>query len=109
MDLFSNWYSIPALILLTVVTGILAGSYPAFFLSSFLPVTVLKGKFRESIKSGKLRSILVTFQFSISIILIVGTIILARQIKFMLNKDLGFNQEQLLVISHAHAIGNHMT
>ncbi len=109
MNLFAAWYNIPALFLFAIVTGILAGSYPAFFLSSILPVNVLKGKFRESIKSGKLRSLMVTFQFSISIILIVGTLIMTRQIRYMLHKDLGFNQEQLLVISHAHAIGDHVT
>ena len=109
MNLFANWYSIPVLILLTIVTGMLAGSYPAFFLSSLKPITVLKGKLRDSVQRGKLRSILVILQFSISIMLIVGTIIMVRQIRFMLNKDLGFNKEQLLVISHAEAVGNHMT
>jgi putative ABC transport system permease protein len=106
MNLFSNWFTIPALLIFSVFVGLLAGSYPAFFLSSFNPYIVLKGKLRDSMKSGRFRSILVILQFSISIILIVGTIIMIRQIRFMLNKDLGFNKEQLLVITRAHSIGN---
>ncbi|HJZ40390.1 MAG TPA: FtsX-like permease family protein [Bacteroidales bacterium] len=106
LNLFGNWFVIPALLGLSVILGLIAGSYPAFFLSAFNPYIVLKGKLRDSMKNGRLRSILVIFQFSISIVLIVGTFIMFRQIKFMLNKDLGFNKEQLLVISHADAIGD---
>ncbi len=106
MRYFSVWYTIPLLFLLSLVLGISAGSYPAFFLSSFSPSVVLKGKLRDSFKSGRLRSILVTLQFSISIILIAGTVIIFRQIQYMLNKDLGFNKEQLMVINRAEVIGN---
>jgi putative ABC transport system permease protein len=108
INLFNNWYMIPALIVLSLVVGLLAGSYPAFFLSSFNPSVVLKGKIRDNIKHGRLRSVLVILQFSISIILIVGTLIMVRQIRFMLHKDLGFNKEQLMVISHADALGDHV-
>jgi putative ABC transport system permease protein len=108
LNLFSNWVMIPALLCLSILLGLIAGSYPAFFLSAFNPYIVLKGKFRDSMKNGRLRSILVIFQFSISIVLIVGTFIMFRQIRFMLNKDLGFNKEQLMVITHADAIGNHI-
>jgi putative ABC transport system permease protein len=105
LHLFSNWYTIPVLLVLSVFIGLLAGSYPAFFLSSFSPYIVLKGKLKDSLKNGRLRSILVILQFTISIILIVGTLIMFRQIRFMLNKDLGFNKEQLLVINRAGTIG----
>lgn len=106
LNLFTNWYVLPLLLVFSVLVGLLAGSYPAFFLSSFNPYIVLKGKLRDTLKSSRLRSMLVVLQFSISIILIVGTIIMARQIRFMVNKDLGFNKEQLLVIMNAGAIGN---
>ena len=82
----------------SVIVGFLAGSYPAFFLSSFNPYEVLKGNVKNSMKNGQLRRVLVVFQFTISILLIVGTMIMYRQIKYMLNKDVGFNKEQLIVI-----------
>ncbi|HSH20637.1 MAG TPA: FtsX-like permease family protein, partial [Draconibacterium sp.] len=104
--LFSNWYTIPVLIGFSVVVGILAGVYPAFYLSSFKPHAVLRGKVRDGIKNGKFRSILVSFQFLISIVLIIGTMIMYRQLQFMLNKDVGFNKEQLLIIQQAGTIGD---
>jgi len=108
LGLFSNWYTIPAMIGLSLIVGLLAGSYPAFFLSSFNPSVVLKGKLSNSMKHGRLRSALVILQFSISIILIVGTVIMVRQIRYMMHSDLGFNKEQLLVISHADAVNEHI-
>ncbi|WP_167611758.1 ABC transporter permease [Maribellus sediminis] len=104
--LFSNFYTLPLLILFAIVVGILAGTYPAFYLSSFNPTTVLKGKIRDGVKNGKLRSILVSVQFLISIVLIIGTIIMYRQLTFMLNKDLGFDKDRLLVIEQAGSIGD---
>ena len=97
-NLFSGWYTIPVLILFTMIVGFLSGSYPALYLSSFNPYEVLKGGIKTSMKNGIIRKVLVVFQFSISILLIVGTIIMYRQIKYMQNKDLGFNKYQILVI-----------
>jgi putative ABC transport system permease protein len=108
LNLFAAWYTIPVLILFSVIVGILAGSYPALFLSSFNPYEVLKGSVKSSMKNGKLRRVLVVFQFAVSILLIVGTMIMYRQIKFMLNKDVGFNKEQLIVINGADALGKKM-
>ncbi len=105
LNLFGNWYVIPVLILFTVFVGFLAGSYPALFLSSFNPYEVLKGSVKNSMKNGRLRRVLVVFQFAVSILLIVGTMVMYRQIKFMLNKDVGFNKEQLIVINRAGALG----
>jgi len=101
----SQWYVIPALISIVVLIGLMAGSYPAFFLSSFKPVKVLHSSVKNSMKNGKLRSILVIFQFAVSIILITGTIVMYNQINFMLNKDLGYDQEQLLVLQRGQSIG----
>lgn len=99
-----KWYVIPFLLALTLIVGIASGAYPAFFLSSFKPAAVLSGKLRSGMKSGILRSILVVFQLTISITLIVSTIVIFRQIHYMLNKDLGFKKEQLMVIEQVHAL-----
>jgi len=108
LSLISNWYVIPLLILFSVFVGVLAGSYPAFFLSSFNPYEVLKGSVKNSLQNGRLRRVLVVFQFAVSILLIVGTMIMYRQIKYMLNKDVGFKKEQLIVINRAEALGKKM-
>ncbi len=106
LDYIGEWYTIPGLVIISILVGLLAGSYPSFFLSSFKPVSVLKGSIKDSMKNGKLRSILVILQFGISIILIVGTLIIFKQINFMINKDMGFNKEHLLVIRRASVLGN---
>ena len=108
LSLFKRWYTLPALLLFTILTGFLSGSYPALFLSSFNPYEVLKGSVRSSMNNGRLRRILVVFQFAVSILLIVGTLIMYRQIKYMLNKDVGFNKEQLIVINRAGVLGSKM-
>jgi len=103
---FHNWYMIPVMILGAAFIGVLAGSYPAFYLSSFNPYMVLKGMKVGNSRNGKLKNILVVLQFSISIVLIVGTMIMFRQIQFMLNKELGFNKDHILVIRRAGTLGN---
>lgn len=83
---------------LILVTGVVAGSYPAFFLSAFQPIRVLSGKLQMGSRRSYLRNGLVTFQFTISIILIISTFIVLSQLNHMKNKSLGFNKEQMLVV-----------
>jgi putative ABC transport system permease protein len=106
LNLFTPWYTIPALILFSLFVGFIAGSYPALFLSSFNPYEVLKGSVKNSQQNGRLRRVLVVFQFAVSILLIIGTMVMYRQIHYMLNKDVGFNKEQLIVINRAGALGS---
>ncbi|MEJ2618488.1 MAG: FtsX-like permease family protein, partial [Ignavibacteriaceae bacterium] len=103
---FNNPIASPALIITILIVGFLAGSYPAFFLSRFQPVNVLKGKLNDA-KSGWLRSGLVVFQFAITIILFVCTFIVYNQMQFVQNKRLGFDKEHVLVIQRAWALENH--
>ncbi len=96
----------PTLILLVIVIGCLAGSYPALFLSAFRPIDVLKGKLSSGFKGGWLRSFLVVFQFAISIFLIIGTLVIYNQLKYIQNRDLGFKRDQILVIHNVYTIGS---
>lgn len=97
-DTDNTAYFIAALTALTIVTGLIAGSYPAFYLSSFEPAQVLKGKFNMSNSSGLLRRSLVVFQFMIAITLVSGMIIITRQLNYMQNKSLGFNASAKIVL-----------
>jgi putative ABC transport system permease protein len=102
---WSEWWVIPILVVAAVVVGIMAGLYPSFYLSGFKPIHVLKGKFSQGSKSSNLRSGLVIFQFAASIVLIIGTLIIYRQMDFILNKKLGFNKEQVVLIQGTGTLG----
>ena len=85
-------------------TGIIAGSYPAFYLSSFQPVKVLKGKPTVGRGSSTPRKVLVTLQFGFSILLIIGTIVIYQQIQLVKGRDLGYDQENLMAINYTNEV-----
>lgn len=95
-----NWQTIPFFLGIVFIVGLLAGSYPALVLSSFRPVTILKGINKSDAKGTNLRKGLVVFQFSLSIALIAGTIIVYSQMSHLLDKDMGFDKEQMLIVDY---------
>lgn len=101
---FSDLAFYGILVLGAGVTGLLAGIYPAFYLSGFKPIEILKGKVSLGMKSGMIRSSLVVFQFSISIILIIATMVVFKQLDYIQNKEIGFNKEQIITVDDIFAL-----
>lgn len=99
-----NFIMTLSLVVLALFIGFLAGSYPAFVLSGFNPVVVMKGSFGSSGKGSWLRNGLVIFQFTVSVILIVGTLVVQQQMQYMQTKSLGFDKEQMLVVERAFTL-----
>ena len=102
-----QWQAWAGLVLLIILTALFAGSYPAFYLTSFKPVSVLKGKadFQTSKTGFSTRNVLVVFQFAVSAMLIICTIVVYKQLMYNQSKDLGFNKENVLIISDAERLG----
>jgi putative ABC transport system permease protein len=98
LSLSNDMYLMIALFALALVTGLLAGSYPAFYLSSFKPIKVLKGKISNTLAAVALRKGLVVFQFVISVALIIATVVIEKQMRFLRSKDLGFEKNQQIII-----------
>ena len=107
-DIF-NWYMIPSFFLLAILVGLLSGSYPSFVLASFKPIFALKGNASSKNGTTWLRNALVIVQFSISIIIIAGTLVVYWQFRYMTNKDLGFDKEQLVVLERLFPLGDQTT
>jgi putative ABC transport system permease protein len=105
IGLFSRPWLAPAMVALVLIVGILAGSYPAFFLSAFRPIAVLKGNVAAGFKTGWLRNSLVVFQFGISIFLLVGTAVIYQQLRYIRNRQLGFDRDQVLIVEDTWHLG----
>ncbi len=90
-------YMVSGILLVAVVTGFISGSYPAFFLSSFAPIKVLKGELSRGSKA--FRTALVVFQFTLSVALIISTTVVSKQLNYMMNKNLGFSKENIAYVS----------
>ncbi|WP_031525960.1 ABC transporter permease [Dyadobacter crusticola] len=86
------------LISITLFTGLIAGSYPAFFMTSFQPLSVFRGKVSSALKNGKLRQILVVTQFSIAVVLIVSTTVVYNQMRYVQNYNLGYSKDQVVLL-----------
>lgn len=97
---FLTWQSISCFVAVMAVIGLIAGSYPALVLSGFNPVMIMKGISRSKADGANLRRGLVVFQFSLSIALIAGTIVVYDQMNLLLNRDLGFDKEQMLIVDY---------
>ncbi len=106
---FNNFKTIPLMVAFGIGIGVIAGSYPAFFLASFNPVKVIKGISKSEGGHAKLRSGLVIFQLIVSIVLFSGTFFISKQLSFLQNKDLGFNKENLVIISKANYLGTQIS
>jgi putative ABC transport system permease protein len=104
LSVLDNSSLLPLLTAMLLLCGLIAGTYPALYLASFQPTAMLKGDHASGRKTT-LRGLLVVFQFAVSIVLIIGTIVVYRQLRFIQNRNLGFNKEQVLVIRKANDLG----
>jgi putative ABC transport system permease protein len=89
-----------------IVLGLLAGSYPALYLSAAKPINVLRGRLSLGFKSGRFRDILVVFQFAIAIALIIGTLVIYSQLNYIRHHDVGYNRDQVLTVLNTNSLGN---
>lgn len=101
-----EWWFVPVILISAIIIGVLAGLYPAIYLSGFRPVQVLKGSISNGSKSPVLRNSLVVFQFTTSIILIIGTIVIYSQMHFILNHKVGFDKDQVMVLQGTNTLGD---
>lgn len=107
-SILSDWSIVTAILLLPIVLGVFAGSYPAFYLTAFKPAEVLKGKLQSGMKNTGIRNTLVIFQFTIAITLMVCSLIVFQQLDYFKNGDLGFDREHIMIIHDADKLNNQL-
>lgn len=103
---WTAWWLFPVMIGSALLIGVIAGLYPAFYLSGFKPAQVLKGALSTGSKGSVLRNSLVVFQFTTSIVLVISTLVIYNQMQFVLNKKVGFDKDQVVVIEGTNTLGN---
>jgi len=108
LSISNEWYIILLIPGFIVLTSLLAGSYPAFYLSAFQPLKVIKGQLARGMTKSKFRSILVLFQYSVSIVLLIATFVIFRQLQFIQNKNMGYDKENVIVIKRVNGLNTGM-
>lgn len=103
---WASWWLVPAVTVASLVVGLISGLYPAFYLSSFKPAEVLKGNFSRGNKNAFTRSSLVIFQFTTSVVLIICTVVIYRQVNHILTTRIGFDREQVVMIKGIRTLDN---
>src|SRR6185295_13534985 len=103
---WTAWWLLPVMIGAAIIIGVIAGLYPSFYLSSFRPIAVLKGQLSSGSRNSVLRNGLVIFQFTTSIILIVGTLVIYNQTQFLLNRKVGFDKDQVMLVQGTNTLGD---
>lgn len=103
---WGEWWLLPVILISALVVGIIAGLYPAFYLSGFKPAQVLKGTLSTGSKGSVLRNSLVVFQFTASIILIIGTMVIYNQMHYILNQKVGFDKDQVVIVQGTNTLGD---
>ncbi len=106
---FTTWWFLISVLLTCLVVSLVSGCYPALYLSSFRPIQTLKGELSKGSGSTGVRSSLVVFQFTVSVSLIVSTIVVYKQMSFILQKELGFDKEQVVIIEGANTLASSLS
>jgi putative ABC transport system permease protein len=104
-EFFANPMVLPGFLGFMILIGLMAGSYPAFYLTSFSPIAVLKGKIRSGVKRSLFRNGLVVFQFFISISMIISSLVVYKQLGYMQDKNMGFEKENVINLLHTNSLG----
>jgi putative ABC transport system permease protein len=101
-----GWFLAGTALGIAVLTGLAAGAYPALLISRARPALILKGKLASGVRSGRLRGSLVVLQFAISVVLLIGTAVVAKQLRYIQTRDLGYHKEQVAILDNTYLLGS---